>query len=48
MAIRIGNQTIKFDNSPVIKGFASVCGFKESQGPLGKMFDKTFDDNRFG
>ena len=47
MAIRMG-QTIKLEKCPVIKGFASVCGLKESQGPLGKLFDKTFNDNKFG
>ena len=48
MARRIGKRTVEFENYPVIKGFASVCGSKESKGPLGKLFDKTFDDNRFG
>ncbi len=48
MAIRIGKSTIKLENCPTIKGFASVCGLKESQGPLGNLFDKTFKDNRFG
>ena len=48
MSKRIGEKTIKLENQPVIKGFASVCGLKESQGPLGKLFDKTYEDNRFG
>ena len=48
MAIRIGKKTIKLENYPVIKGFASVCGSKEAKGPLKNLFDKTFDDNRFG
>jgi len=48
MAYKIGEKTIKFENGPVIKNFASVCGKKESEGPLGKLFDKTFDDNSLG
>lgn len=48
MAERIGNKTIRFQNFPVIKGFASVCGSKESKGPLGDLFDKTFQDDKCG
>lgn len=36
---KIGAQSIRFSNPPVIEGWASVAGKKESQGPLGKYFD---------
>ena len=48
MAKRIGKNTIKMENKPSIKGFASVCGKKESEGPLGSYFDLTFDDTTLG
>ena len=48
MSIRIGKQTILMQSTPVIKGFASVCGAKEKEGPLKDFFDKTFDDNKLG
>ena len=37
---RIGNRTLIFENTPVIKGYASVAGKKEYEGPLGKFFDR--------
>ena len=48
MARRIGKYTIFYDNPPVIEGYASVAGKKESEGPLGKMFDRVFDDEYLG
>ena len=44
MAKRIGKNTVKFENNPSIKRYASVCGKKESEGPLGNQFDKIFKD----
>lgn len=48
MAKRVGKYTIQMENMPSIEGFASVCGKKEAEGPLGKFFDKTFDDTTLG
>lgn len=48
MAKRIGRYTIEMENAPRIVGFASVCGKKESEGPLGEKFDKIFDDTTLG
>lgn len=48
MIERIGNYTIKFNNFPIVKGFAGVCGKKEGEGPLGKLFDEVFQDSRLG
>lgn len=44
MGKRIGKNTILFESEPTIKSFASVCGKKESEGPLGNQFDKIFQD----
>ena len=41
---RAGERTLIFENKPVIKGYASVAGKKESEGPLGKFFDKIIYD----
>lgn len=40
-------QTILFDKKPVLAGWASVAGKKESEGPLGSYFDITNDDDTF-
>ena len=48
MSTRINSSTIRLLSQPVIKGYASVVGSKEAEGPLKDYFDKTFDDNRFG
>ena len=45
---RIGNQSIKFANHPSIAAAAAIAGKKESQGPLCRFFDKTFEDTKFG
>ncbi len=44
MGKRIGKNTILFESEPTIKSFASICGKKESEGPLGNQFDKIFQD----
>ena len=41
---RIGKRTIIFENTPVIKGYASIAGKKEYEGPLGKFFDSIIYD----
>lgn len=48
MASRIGRYTIKLDSKVAVKGYASVAGKKEGEGPLGKEFDYVSDDNSFG
>ncbi len=48
MSVRIGKKTIELQNRVVIKGFGSVCGAKESKGPLKDFFDISYDDNKFG
>ncbi|MDO5560396.1 MAG: stage V sporulation protein AD [Oscillospiraceae bacterium] len=41
-------NTFIFKNPPSIKSFASVASDKESEGPMGKYFDKCDDDPYFG
>lgn len=48
MAKRIGRYTLQMENMPSVQGYASICGKKESEGPLGKYFDYTFDDTTLG
>lgn len=48
MIKRIGKYTLGFEETPSIIGFASVAGKKESEGPLGKLFDKTVYDSYNG
>lgn len=48
MIRRIGGHTIGFEEMPSIIGFASVAGKFESQGPLGKTFDKIIYDSYDG
>ena len=45
---KYGKQSIRFPQSPVITAWASIAGKKESEGPLGSQFDKTFHDTLFG
>lgn len=45
---RIGGYTIQFEERPTIIGYASVVGKKESEGPLGKCFDKIIYDSYDG
>lgn len=44
MAKRIGKYTVEMQNYPTLKAFAGTCGKKEGEGPLGKNFDKVFED----
>lgn len=48
MIRRIGAHTIGFEEMPSIVGYASVVGKKESEGPLGKGFDKIIYDSYDG
>jgi stage V sporulation protein AD len=48
LANRIGRYTIKFDNPPVIKAYASIVGKKEGEGPLAECFDFISEDTSFG
>ncbi len=45
---RIGKQSFQLASPPVIKGWASVAGKKETEGPLGHIFDYTNADSYFG
>ena len=48
MIKRIGARTIGFEEMPSIIGYASVAGKLESEGPLGKGFDKIIYDSYDG
>lgn len=43
-----GAQSIVFTKAPYLLSAASVAGSKEAQGPLGKCFDLTNEDDLFG
>lgn len=43
-----GKQSIEFAKAPYIVTSASIAGKKESEGPLGKMFDVVGKDDLFG
>lgn len=43
-----GKQSIAFEKSPYIVSSASIAGKKESEGPLGEMFDVVGKDDLFG
>ena len=45
MIKRVGAGTLVFDNPPRIRGYASVAGKTEAEGPLGKLFDKIIYDS---
>ena len=45
MPVRIGKRTIKLENNTGILSSAGVAGHKESQGPLGKFFDMTYEND---
>ncbi len=45
---RIGKQSFRPAQSPVITHWASIAGKKESEGPLADQFDKTCQDSYFG
>ena len=48
MIKRIGNRTLEFTNQPTVRAYASVAGKKESEGPLGGLFDKIITDSYDG
>ncbi len=48
MNTRIGTQTVKIENPPVILETASIAGVKEGEGPLGSTFDKVLTDDTLG
>lgn len=48
MPIRIGKYTLKLETAPMVIGYASVVGKKESEGPLGKYFDQCHSDTTLG
>ena len=48
MPQRQGRQTLWLTNRPVISASAGVVGKKEGEGPLGREFDKVFDDAHLG
>jgi len=43
-----GQQTVWFENPPVIVSTATIVGSKEGQGPLGHTFDKVIEDAYYG
>lgn len=45
---RLGTQTVKFMNPPSIKGFYTIVGPKEGEGPLSKYFDLILEDDMWG
>ena len=45
---KLGKQTIKFKNPPIILETASIVGPKESGGPMAKYFDKCLEDEFWG
>ena len=46
--VKVGGQTVLFENGPHIVGFGCVAGRKEGQGPLGRQFGHVDTDDRFG
>ncbi|NSW82312.1 MAG: stage V sporulation protein AD [Syntrophothermus sp.] len=45
---RTGQQSIYFENPPVITNWANIVGPMEGQGPYGKEFDWVLEDYLFG
>ena len=43
-----GIQSIQFEKTPYLKGWASVAGEKEGEGPLGRSIDQIIKDPYFG
>lgn len=48
MSKRIGQQTVRLQNEPVIIETASIVGVKEGEGPLKNAFDKILTDDTLG
>lgn len=46
--IKRTGATLIFENMPGIIGYASIAGKKESEGPIGELFDKIIYDSRGG
>lgn len=45
---KLGQQTVMFQNPPVIVATATIVGPKEGEGPLGNTFDKVVQDLYYG
>lgn len=45
---KVGQQTVWFQNQPVIIAAATIAGQKEGQGPLSKSFDKVVGSDYYG
>lgn len=48
MAKKISRNTFIMEKPPVIHSYAAIVGRKEGDGPLGKYFDKVYEDTHFG
>lgn len=48
MGARIGKNTVKFSNPPVLLSTASVVGQSEKEGPYGDTFDIVISDDLWG
>ncbi len=48
MPERTGKRTIRMTGDISVRSAAGIAGSKESQGPLGKYFDKTYSDDMLG
>lgn len=48
MLKRLGEQTVKLSEPPVIISTASIVGPKEGKGPLGDKFDQVLEDSLWG
>lgn len=48
MQVQVGKQSIQFEQAPYIISSASIVGKKESEGPLGNLFDVVGEDDKFG
>lgn len=46
--MKIGNQSIKLENTPKLLNTSSIVGPKEMDGPIAKYFDMSTDDIFFG
>ena len=46
--MRLGRQTVKFENKPIIKEACATVGKKEGEGPLSEDFDLILKDDYFG
>lgn len=45
---RLGKQTVRFGEPPVILETAAIVGKKEGEGPLAQSFDNILDDDQWG